>query len=635
MSSNYGTALSHIILAGTGVYCYLAVKDSPYFFSQCSFGVIVANSLIGLWRWGNPSYGQDADSLYRLTSFLQDVVALPFIACETWLNYGFAREIALADALLSLSPLVLYLGKNDSRNLIDTVIASNAAIIGVLSFIHQNYFEIGDGAPLRGSLPSKFFGKAITSRMLTVFSMIDSSLSSPRAMPPCGGQPQASISSMWCRLLLSMSNMSKMNSCMDGSISSQSKIAVTDDGSTIVAWHPKDDFPYECTRPLPEPVVVESTSVLKTNMTPELMSVFNKKTPEQARQELMDITFTTKHRWFPRARDKKAKKTPMDRENVLFLLIKNISWAWHPIFKFCRSKCHAAFKKKKNPRKVKWTKAYRKTVGKELAIDPSFEFEKRRNVPVKYDREMWSKAVEAMKKVESIKQKRQGTYIMQRLRKGRELEQERDIKEVQRDLSLIRSPAVGLKERKQAEAMAEDARDSEDEKEEMEGVVEYDMENSAYAATSAHLNSPALVVFSQAASGLQDVLRIQRPFNHQMHQHSGSSSGGGTGGSIFSPGDERLMGPSPRTDSCSPGSASLSPQSQTAVKEESLDAQLSEDGGEGGGYRQGEAEGSGSPTPPTPEEHHRAFRYYLEEKHYQQAENYQKKLLLRSRSIYF
>nr|CAI5866135.1 unnamed protein product [Callosobruchus analis] len=225
------------------------------------------------------------------------------------------------------------------------------------------------------------------------------------------------------------------------------------------------------------------------------------------------------------------------------------------------------------------------------------------------------------------------------------------------------------------------------------------MENSAYAATSAHLNSPALVVFSQAASGLQDVLRIQRPFNHQMslseaskdlqHQqqqrfnaasaafslrhmeaaygalpshilshlqpqflhpclslgsgagafrpltdfkqlpppsafappkclkietnsesiHSSvSSSGGGTGGSIFSPGEERLMGPSPRTDSCSPGSASLSPQSQTAVKEESLDAQLSEDGGEGGGYRQGDAEGSGSPTPPAPEEHHRAFR---------------------------
>jgi len=59
------------------------------------------------------------------------------------------------------------------------------------------------------------------------------------------------------------------------------------------------------------------------------------------------------------------------------------------VFKFCRSKCHRAFQKKKNPRRVRWTKAYRKAVGKELAVDPSFEIEKRRNIPMKYDREFW------------------------------------------------------------------------------------------------------------------------------------------------------------------------------------------------------------------------------------------------------
>ena len=125
-----------------------------------------------------------------------------------------------------------------------------------------------------------------------------------------------------------------------------------------------------------------------------------------------------------------------------------------------------AFKKKKNPRKVRWTKAYRKVTGKELAVDPSFEFEKRRNVPVKYDREFWQKSrkyfaftrdsgvqcegincftvlVEAIKKIEAIKSKRQAMHIMQRLRKGREVEQRRDIREVQRDMSLIKSPAAG------------------------------------------------------------------------------------------------------------------------------------------------------------------------------------------------
>lgn len=92
------------------------------------------------------------------------------------------------------------------------------------------------------------------------------------------------------------------------------RIALTDDESTFVVWHPPTNFPYECTRPLPEPKCVDDTTVLKVQMTDELQEIFNKKTEEQARQELMNITHTTKHRWFARARDKKAKKTEMDRE---------------------------------------------------------------------------------------------------------------------------------------------------------------------------------------------------------------------------------------------------------------------------------------------------------------------------------
>lgn len=125
------------------------------------------------------------------------------------------------------------------------------------------------------------------------------------------------------------------------------------------------------------------------------------------------------------------------------------------IFRFCRSKCHRNFKKKKNPRKAKWTKAFRKSAGKELAVDPSFEFEKRRNIPVKYDRELWTQTISAMQRVEEIKNKRQAHFIFQRMKAAKKIQKAKDIREVERDLALIKSPALGLK-RAAAEREEED-----------------------------------------------------------------------------------------------------------------------------------------------------------------------------------
>jgi len=83
---------------------------------------------------------------------------------------------------------------------------------------------------------------------------------------------------------------------------------------------------------------------------------------------------------------------------------------------------------KRNPRKVRWTKAFRKAAGKEMTIvsvlffliltsvaynhsqDSTIDFEKRRNVPVRYDRELVTTTLKAMKRVGEIKQRREHAF---------------------------------------------------------------------------------------------------------------------------------------------------------------------------------------------------------------------------------
>jgi len=84
-------------------------------------------------------------------------------------------------------------------------------------------------------------------------------------------------------------------------------------------------------------------------------------------------------------------------------------------FKFCRPKCHKHFKAKHNPRKLKWTKASRKARGKEMSMDSTFDFEKRRNTPTRYDRNLWIQTVQAIKKVDKIRQTRKVRFHKNRL----------------------------------------------------------------------------------------------------------------------------------------------------------------------------------------------------------------------------
>ena len=112
------------------------------------------------------------------------------------------------------------------------------------------------------------------------------------------------------------------------------------------------------------------------------------------------------------------------------------------MFRFCRSKCHRNFKAKKNPRKIRWTKAYRKTHGKELVTDPVYEFEKIRNTPIKYNREIWTDTIQAMDKLAKIRKDREDRFFNERMKKAAKIKKEIIKKDLIRHEQLIADPKI-------------------------------------------------------------------------------------------------------------------------------------------------------------------------------------------------
>jgi large subunit ribosomal protein L24e len=78
---------------------------------------------------------------------------------------------------------------------------------------------------------------------------------------------------------------------------------------------------------------------------------------------------------------------------------------------------------KRNPRKLKWTKAFRKAAGKEMTVDSTLQLAARRNVPVRYDRELVQKTLQAMERVSAIRSRRERAFYKKRMagKRAREL----------------------------------------------------------------------------------------------------------------------------------------------------------------------------------------------------------------------
>lgn len=85
------------------------------------------------------------------------------------------------------------------------------------------------------------------------------------------------------------------------------------------------------------------------------------------------------------------------------------------LFRFCRSKCRKNFNLRRNPRKLKWTKAFRRAAGKELEIDTTFSFERRRNRVQKYDRDLVAATLRAMPVIAKVQSARAADFHKTRM----------------------------------------------------------------------------------------------------------------------------------------------------------------------------------------------------------------------------
>ena len=164
------------------------------------------------------------------------------------------------------------------------------------------------------------------------------------------------------------------------------------------------------------------------------------------------------------------------------------------MFRFCRSKCHRNFKAKKNPRKIRWTKAYRKTHGKELVTDPVYEFEKIRNTPIKYNREIWTDTIQAMDKLAKITKEREDRFFMRRMRRAAHDKKEIIKKNLIRHEQLIADPKI----REKVDKMREER----DEKRQLE------------AEKKQNIKKPGLedeIIINGVDGGIKNEIKMKQP----------------------------------------------------------------------------------------------------------------------------
>ena len=92
---------------------------------------------------------------------------------------------------------------------------------------------------------------------------------------------------------------------------------------------------------------------------------------------------------------------------------------------------------KRNPRKLAWTKSFRRAHGKEMTVDSTLAFAQRRNIPVRYNRDLVATTLSAMQRVSEIRARRERQFYKNRMRGNRAKQLEADRKLVAENQHLL------------------------------------------------------------------------------------------------------------------------------------------------------------------------------------------------------
>lgn len=81
-----------------------------------------------------------------------------------------------------------------------------------------------------------------------------------------------------------------------------------------------------------------------------------------------------------------------------------------------------------------------------MTQDSTFEFERKRNRPERYDRNVAENTLKAIKTISKVRASRYDTHIKKRMMGNKRKELDRDRKEVRQDIDMVKAPSAQTKD---------------------------------------------------------------------------------------------------------------------------------------------------------------------------------------------